>query len=135
MIAGTAADHDLVRAWFTAFEEESLGSAEVSAALIDDRLGYGGIAFWELDGRPVSMAGRTRIVSGMARIGPVYTPPEHRRRGYGATVTAVLTASALEAGATEVVLFTDLANATSNGVYRRIGYRAVSDRLVLGFGR
>jgi predicted GNAT family acetyltransferase len=83
----------------------------------------------------VSMAGRTRVVSGMTRIGPVYTPPEHRRRGYGAAVTAVLTASALEAGATEVVLFTDLANPTSNSVYLRIGYRAVSDRLVLAFGR
>ena len=29
-------------------------------ALIDDRLGYGGIALWELDGRPVAMAGRTK---------------------------------------------------------------------------
>lgn len=65
----------------------------------------------------------------------MYTPPEHRRRGYGAAITAVLTASALEAGATEVVLFTDLANPTSNGVYRRIGFRAVSERLVLAFGR
>jgi RimJ/RimL family protein N-acetyltransferase len=133
--AGIAADRDLVRAWFTAFEEEAMGPASDSSAMADDRLDYGGIALWELDGTPVSMAGRTRIVSGMTRIGPVYTPPEHRRRGYGAAVTAVLTASALEAGATEVVLFTDLANPTSNSVYLRIGYRAVSDRLVLAFGR
>jgi RimJ/RimL family protein N-acetyltransferase len=133
--AGIAADRDLVRAWFTAFEEEAMGPASDSSAMADDRLDYGGIALWELDGTPVSMAGRTRIVSGMTRIGPVYTPPEHRRRGYGAAVTAVLTASAMEAGATEVVLFTDLANPTSNSVYLRIGYRAVSDRLVLAFGR
>jgi RimJ/RimL family protein N-acetyltransferase len=133
--AGIAADRDLVRAWFTAFEEESLSPASAGSKMADDRLGYGGIALWELDGTPVSMAGRTRVVSGMTRIGPVYTPPGHRRRGFGAAVTAVLTASALEAGATEVVLFTDLANPTSNSVYLRIGYRAVSDRLVLAFGR
>jgi RimJ/RimL family protein N-acetyltransferase len=133
--AGIAADRDLVRTWFTAFERESMGPAvSVSSAMADDRLGYGGIALWELDGTPVSMAGRTRIVSGMARIGPVYTPPGQRRRGYGAAITAVLTASALEAGATVVVLFTDLANPTSNRVYQRIGYRAVSDRLILAFG-
>jgi GNAT superfamily N-acetyltransferase len=132
---GVTDDHDLVRAWFTAFEYEALGPTEVSPALIEDRIGYGGVTLWELDGLPVSMACRTRIVSAMTRIGPVYTPPEHRCRGYGAAVTAVLTASALEDGATEVVLYADLANPTSNRVYLRIGYRAISDRLVLGFGR
>jgi predicted GNAT family acetyltransferase len=30
-----------------------------------------------------------------------------------------------------VLLFTDLANPTSNGVYRRIGYEALSDRLLI----
>jgi predicted GNAT family acetyltransferase len=129
-----AADHDLVRTWFTAFERESEGLANVSSTLVDDRIGYGGVMLWELNGKPVSVAGRTRIASAMTRIGPVYTPPGHRRRGYGAAVTATLTRSALEAGADEVVLFTDLANPTSNGVYQRIGYRAASERLVLGFG-
>jgi predicted GNAT family acetyltransferase len=45
-----------------------------------------------------------------------------------------VTRSALEAGAAHVVLFTDLANPTSNGIYQRLGYRPVVDRLVLGFG-
>jgi RimJ/RimL family protein N-acetyltransferase len=129
----TATDHHLVRHWFTAFEEESHGAGQVTSALIDDRLGYGGVTLWEAGGRPVALAGRTRVASGMTRIGPVYTPPEHRRRGYGAAVTATLTRSALDAGAGHVVLFTDLANPTSNGIYERLGFRPVSDRLVLDF--
>lgn len=35
--------------------------------------------------------------------------------------------AASAAGASEVVLFADLANPTSNGLYRRIGYRPVAD--------
>jgi predicted GNAT family acetyltransferase len=96
-------------------------------------MSYGGVLLWEVAGEPVAMAGRTRVAAGMARIGPVYTPPSHRRRGYGAVVTAATSRSALDAGAEHVLLFTDLANPTSNGVYQRIGYRAVSDCLALSF--
>jgi hypothetical protein len=126
-------DRALVRAWFTAFEQEASGGGPENPRLIDDRLRHGGVLLWEAAGEPVSLAARTPVVAGMTRIGPVYTPPEQRSRGYGAAVTAAQTRSALGAGAAQVVLFTDLANPTSNGVYRRIGYREVSDRLVLGF--
>jgi GNAT superfamily N-acetyltransferase len=131
-VADTA-DRDLLVAWFDAFERESLGSAAGIEALVDDRLSHDGIALWEVDGRPVAVASRTRVVAGMARIGSVYTPPEHRRHGYGAAVTATLSRAALDAGARHVVLFTDLANPTSNSIYQRLGYRPLSDRLVLGF--
>lgn len=131
-VAG-APDRDVVREWFAAFEDEAGGGGADNDRLVDDRLSYGGVLLWEVAGEPVSLAGRTRVAAGMSRIGPVYTPPAQRRRGYGAVVTAFLTRSALEAGADHVVLFTDLANPTSNGVYQRIGYRAVSDRLVLAF--
>jgi RimJ/RimL family protein N-acetyltransferase len=128
-----AADHDLVRAWFTAFEEEARGAGGVSSRLIRDRIAHGGIALWEVDGTPVSLSGRTRIAAGMTRVGPVYTPAEHRCRGYGAAVTAVLTRAAQEAGADHVVLFTDVTNPTSNAIYERLGYHPISERLVLTF--
>ncbi|MDN3354662.1 GNAT family N-acetyltransferase [Actinomadura sp. DC4] len=129
----TEADHDLVHAWFKAFEVESQGGGSVSSRLVSDRIGHAGVLLWEAAGVPVALAARTRIAAGMARIGPVYTPVGYRRRGYGAAVTAVLTRAVLDAGADHVVLFTDLANPTSNAIYQRLGYRAVSDRLVLGF--
>jgi predicted GNAT family acetyltransferase len=69
----------------------------------------------------------------MARVGPVYTPPEARGRGYAAGATAAASQSALDAGTREVVLYTDLANPVSNALYERLGYRPVEDRVVLTF--
>lgn len=66
-------------------------------------------------------------------MGPVYTPPEFRGRGFGGAVTAVVTQAALDSGAEGVVLFTDLANPTSNTLYQRLGYHPVSDFAVLTF--
>jgi predicted GNAT family acetyltransferase len=39
----------------------------------------------------------------------------------------------LDAGVREVVLYTDLANPTSNALYQRLGYRPVEDRVVFSF--
>jgi predicted GNAT family acetyltransferase len=102
-------------------------------ALVEDRIGYGGLTLWEADGVPVSLAGLTRTVAGAVRVGPVYTPPALRGRGYAAAVTAAVSRAALGAGAREVLLFTDLANPTSNALYQRIGYVPVTDRVVLDF--
>ena len=131
----TAADTALLIAWFAAFQAEAhnSGPGEDHAADVRDRLGYGGITVWETGGGPVSVACRTRQVAGMARVGPVYTPPELRGRGYASAVTAEVSQQALAAGADEVLLYTDLANPVSNSIYQRIGYQPVDDRLVLVF--
>lgn len=126
------ADLPLVTAWFEEFESES-GAGGIAARLAEDRLTSAGVMLWEADGEPVSLAARTPTVAGMSRIGPVYTPHGSRRKGYGAAVTAELTRTALEAGTPHLVLFTDLADPTSNGVYQRIGYRPAGDRVVLSF--
>jgi GNAT superfamily N-acetyltransferase len=97
------------------------------------RLSYGGLTVWAADGTPVSMACTSRPASGVVRVGPVYTPPGQRGRGYGGAVTAAVSRAALAAGATRVVLFTDLANPVSNALYPRLGYRPLSDRLILAF--
>jgi predicted GNAT family acetyltransferase len=81
------------------------------------------------------MAGNTRPAAGVVRLGPVYTPPELRERGYAGAVTVAVSQAALEAGARHVVLFTDLANPTSNALYQRLGYRPVEDRVELSFRR
>jgi predicted GNAT family acetyltransferase len=73
------------------------------------------------------VAGFSNAVGGVSRVGPVYTPPGRRRKGYGAAVTAEATAAAINAGARHVVLYTDLANPTSNAIYQTIGYRADHD--------
>ena len=84
-------------------------------------------------GAAVSLAGVSRPTAGVVRVAPVYTPPDHRGRGYGGAVTAAVSQAALDASASHVVLFTDLANPASNALYRRLGYRPVEDRVVLRF--
>jgi predicted GNAT family acetyltransferase len=73
------------------------------------------------------MAGFGGLTPNGIRIGPVYTPPDERRRGYGSALTAALTQQLLDGGRRFCFLFTDLANPTSNRIYQQIGYRAVSD--------
>jgi RimJ/RimL family protein N-acetyltransferase len=126
-------DRDLLIEWSAAFVREVGDEAHELAGAVDERLGYGGLTVWDADGTTVSMAGITRIVSGMARVGSVYTPPALRGRGYAGAVTAAVSRAALDVGATEVVLYTDLANPTSNALYERLGYRLVEDRTELSF--
>jgi RimJ/RimL family protein N-acetyltransferase len=129
-------DRDLLVSWFDAFAVEvDDAAAQDHAAAVDERLRYGGITVWEAGGAPVSIAGITRAVAGMIRVGPVYTPPGLRGRGYAGAATAAVSQAALGAGATEVVLYTDLANPTSNALYERLGYVPVEDRVVLTFER
>lgn len=130
--ARTATDSDLELAleWNTAFGAEA-GTID-SARAVADKLSYGGLTLWEDDCQRVAMASLTRQVAGVCRVGSVYTPPQLRRRGYGGAVTSAVSEQALDAGAAEVVLYTDLANATSNALYQRLGYRPVCDRTSIG---
>ncbi|MFE7840197.1 GNAT family N-acetyltransferase [Streptomyces sp. NPDC057474] len=94
----------------------------------DSRFSDRHFTFWETwDGTPVSMAAATSVVGGMVRVDPVYTPARLRGRGYAGAVTVEASRAALAAGATDVVLFTDPANPTSNALYQRIGYVHVAD--------
>ena len=78
-------------------------------------------------------AGRSRStgVGGLTphgiRVGPVYTPPEQRGRGYASNLVAEVSQLQLDAGRTFVFLFTDLANPTANKIYQAIGYEPVND--------
>ncbi|MEV6981260.1 GNAT family N-acetyltransferase [Sphaerisporangium sp. NPDC051017] len=131
------ADVEPVAAWMRAFvaEAEPHSSGDDPLPQMRHRVGQGEIMLWEDGGRPVAMAGFSRPISGMSRIGPVYTPPGLRGRGYGSAVTHAATRAAQEAGARLVLLFTDLANPTSNAIYQALGYRPISDYASIFFAR
>ena len=93
----------------------------------------GGFWFWEDDGRPVSMTGVGSATPNGVRIGPVFTPSEFRGRGYATALVATVTRDQLSRGHEFCFLHTDLANPTSNAIYRRIGYEHVCDSLVIAF--
>jgi hypothetical protein len=67
------------------------------------------------------------------RIGPVYTPPGLRRRGYASACVAAVSQAQLDAGRRFCFLFADIANRTSVHVYETIGYAPVSDVAVYRF--
>ncbi|MGW7422199.1 GNAT family N-acetyltransferase [Streptomyces sp. NPDC054813] len=134
-VAGPS-DRELLIRWYDGFVADAgLPGGRDAGDWADFRLSYGGVTLWETpDGTPVSMAGVTPTVAGQARIAPVYTPRELRGRGYAGAVTAEVSRATLARGVGEVLLFTDLANPTSNALYQRIGYRQVADWAVYGFG-
>ncbi|MER5870923.1 GNAT family N-acetyltransferase [Streptomyces sp. NPDC002044] len=125
------ADLPLLLEWTAAFNREVGSPGVPSEAGLRDRIAYGGILLWERAGAPVALASFSRPIGGSSRVGPVYTLPEARGRGYAAGVTHAVSEAAYAAGASEVLLFTDLANPTSNGVYLRLGYAPVEDRAVV----
>lgn len=125
-------DRDLIARWLVAFHDEATPAtppiAEPSA--VADRLvnRVGRIGYvWEDGGEVVCLVGAGGETPHGGRIGPVYTPPDRRRRGYASALTAAASQDQLDRGRRFVFLFTDLANPTSNRIYQAIGYERVCD--------
>ena len=78
--------------------------------------------FWLDDAdRPVHLTGVNLPAFGAARIGPVFTPREHRGRGY-AGHRSPRSPSGCSTRAPGACLYTDQANPTSNRLYAALGY-------------
>ena len=137
-------EFETVFALVEAFADEALADGAVrdrdhERATTRDRLGaepeIAGMWVWEVDGDIVSMTGHAGRTPTGIRIGPVYTPPDHRGRGYATALVHAQTAWLLANAVDVCFLYTDLANPTSNGVYRRIGYRQVAEATEFAFAR
>ncbi|MDX8145732.1 GNAT family N-acetyltransferase [Lentzea sp. BCCO 10_0061] len=126
----TEEDVELLGTWREAFLSEAVPEAPnepaTEAMRASLRLGNGH-ALWVSNGTLVAWAVASLPQAGMTRLGPVYTPPEHRKHGYGAAVSAFASQWALNQGATDVLLFADLTNPVSNSIYQRIGYQPLDD--------
>jgi GNAT superfamily N-acetyltransferase len=137
----TTQDLELIESWIQAFEDEVVPDAlrndpRERRNRLETILGSDeeGIWLWEAGRQVVSLSGFGGPTPNGIRIGPVYTPPEHRGRGYATTLVADLSRHQLAGGRRFCFLHTDLANPTSNAIYVRIGYRRVCDSVVLAFG-
>jgi uncharacterized protein len=135
----TMADRDLVLRWWISFGDEVLHEGgpgrDRAKASVDYRLSspQAGMLLWEDEGEVVSFAGWGGRTPNGIRVGPVYTPPELRGRGYATAVTAELSRRQLASGHRFCFLYTDLANPTSNAIYERIGYRRVCESAEYSF--
>jgi uncharacterized protein len=121
----------LLAEWIERFHDEaSIGGPPQDFDRMADRWirGLGRTAYlWVDSGRPVSLTGAGGETPNGIRVGPVYTPPEERGRGYASNLVAQVSQQLLDSGRTFVFLFTDLANPTSNKIYQQIGYEPVGD--------
>lgn len=132
-LANTA-DIDLAAQWFAGFYQDADldEMAEDMRPIAEMRIKNGELFLWQ-DREAVSMAGKTRPLPHGIAIGPVYTPPEQRGRGYASALVAALSQHLLDSGYKFCTLFTDLANPTANKIYQAIGYRPVADFDAINF--
>jgi GNAT superfamily N-acetyltransferase len=130
-------EQDLVSSWYDAFmadADEQAGrepgeSAHESPAPEDmrRRIEGGRVFVWEDEsGQPVHVTAASQPSYGVSRIGPVFTPKEHRGRGIASAAVAEVSRLLLASGE-RACLFTDQANPTSNKIYEALGYRRVVD--------
>ena len=128
----TLADRELLTRWVAAFYTETGTEPHSDAAAAEQAVtrwlsSEGRVLYlWE-DGEAVSMAGFGGRTPNGVRVGPVYTPPERRGRGYASALVAAASQMQLDSGRRYCFLFTDLANPTSNHIYQQIGYTPVCD--------
>ncbi len=141
----TVDDIDLAKEWVDRFmydadvqagrDPAAHGREEIEPEDLRRRIESGTYWFWLVEGgERVHLTGAYPPAFGVARIGPVYTPPVQRRNGYAGAAVAEVSRIFLDAGA-RVCLYTDRANPTSNGVYQAIGYQPVVDQVNLRIGR
>jgi predicted GNAT family acetyltransferase len=131
MIRADSSHRGLLAEWARAFHDEALPNGpEQDWDQTADRWlrGIGRTAFlWVDDGRVVSLTCVGGLTPHGIRVGPVYTPPADRGRGYASNLVAEASQLQLDSGRDFVFLFTDLANPTANKIYQDIGYEPVID--------
>jgi FR47-like protein len=137
LVAATADDLDVAVEWFAAFtvdaDEQAGRPAGATAHEAPDRsemlrrINAGLLWFWiDGTGQRVHLTGVNPPAFGVARVGPVYTPPSQRGRGWASNAVAEISRR-IQAQGARACLFTDQANPTSNKIYAALGYRPAVD--------
>jgi predicted GNAT family acetyltransferase len=122
----TVDDIDLAVEWGEAFAQDTGVMFPTRRSSIEEWVQHERLQVWEVGGTPVCIAVAQGDTPGGARVGYVYTPPEHRGRGYASACVASVSQKVLDRGADFCVLYTDMSNPTSNAIYQRIGYELIT---------
>jgi predicted GNAT family acetyltransferase len=125
-------DRSLMMEWFRAFSIEVGELANDLELRVDRWISSAELWLWD-DRGPMSMAVGRKPAEGVVRISGLYTPTGKRNRGYATACVRALSKHMRNSGL-RCVLYTDLANPTSNSIYCRIGYRAIAEGLRYRFG-
>jgi uncharacterized protein len=120
-----ATDIELVATWYEQFVREvNLPRAPAARDWATATIDSGSAFLWQ-DGADRCLACLSRETPNGRAIGPVYTPPQARGRGYATSLVAALSRQVLASGKRFACLFTDADNPTSNHIYESIGFRFV----------
>lgn len=130
--AASPAEAVLAQRWGTAFAYES-GLAALDGNVAARLISYGWLYFWH-DGEPRCMLGVLRETRDAAAIGILYTPPEHRDRGYATAAVAAFSRHLLERGLSQSYFCLEPSNPTADWVCRRLGYGVVQETADIDFG-
>lgn len=133
-------DHTgLVGQWVYEFSCESLPheptTIEKTAELAIQKVKNGDVYLWQSEsGEIVSMNFVGRPTDNGISVSAVYTPKHLRNKGYASAVVAKTSERMLQSGRKFCVLYTDIANPTSNKIYQNVGYEEVASSKHIVFG-
>lgn len=123
----SADDEERLTEWTRVFVAEARLPDPIDARrVVADSIGRGRLYVWDA-GEPVSMAAWTGKTPNGVRLNFIYTPRELRGRGYGTACVAAMTRMMLDQGSAFCWLYTDMSAGASPTLFKRIGYRPVSD--------
>lgn len=124
-------DLETICQWVHAFYREALhedADPETVRQRSQERIQKGEALVLELPGgKLASMAHTSRETDRGIAVSGVYTPPEHRGRGYCQATVGALCREQLARGKSYCTLFVDKRNPVSNRVYRKIGFAVLED--------
>ena len=129
-------EQEIIAEWYQAFMADAdeqagrpVGSSPHEAVEPEEmrrRIESGQVFVWEVDGVALHVTAATLPAFGVSRVGPVYTPKEHRGHGYASRAVYEVSKQLLDSGS-RACLFTDQANPTSNKIYEALGYERLVD--------
>jgi len=124
-------DLELISNWFNEFSQEAMlpyerKPLEKIREHAENLIKNGHYFVWENDGSPVAMAYTGRPTLNSLGISAVYSPVEHRNKGYASALVSSLSQKIIDSGKKFCVLFSNAENLTSNRIYQRMGYVEVS---------
>jgi RimJ/RimL family protein N-acetyltransferase len=132
-----ASDFDLLVEWRHQYDMEALNTPDTKAGRAHaadethDQIASDRYWILENDDKPVAFSGFNAVMPDMVQIGGVWTPPEHRNKGYARAVVAASLQHVRQAGTLNAVLFTD--NHAAAAAYAAIGFQRSGDYAIVLF--
>ena len=131
MIVAKSEHIDLGATWLMKFIDEAIphepSTLENAKKIITTKIEKQELFVWINEaGIPVALDMAMRSTRNGIAISFVYTPKEHRKKGYASALVAQTSQRMLDSGKKFCMLYTDATNPTSNGIYQKIGYNQIA---------